>query len=120
MQVNNNRKILLAVGIAILEGYFADGPLNIPQKCNNPGDMELGPPSYESKTMYDNAIDGWNALFHQLELIGLKQSHAYPTSISFYDFGTKYSGGDMNYGIHLATFCNVNSNTDVVAWLLGA
>lgn len=97
----NPKILLLAQGIAIAEGFGGtehDGSPNLPSRCNNPGDLEIGDVGYGTemdKTIFPTEQAGWTALEHECDLVlnGLSRA-GYKTSDTFLQFAQRYTGGD--------------------------
>ena len=83
----------IAQGIATAEGYY-NGPGVIPYDNNNPGDIKVG----GVIATYPTAQDGWNALYHQIELMVSGQSSVYSPSMSISDVAQLWTGGDNPTG----------------------
>lgn len=89
----------LARAIAVAEGYFIAHSL--PERCNNPGDLELGDQGRgvdAGKTIFSTAPDGWAALYHECYLMLTGQSHVYKPSMTFEQVAQLYTGGDNPTG----------------------
>jgi hypothetical protein len=94
----------LAVAIARAEGFFVEGSL--PQRANNPGDMELGSKGWgviNNKTVYGKAdwnadindhTDGCSALRRECEAILTGASSIYSVNDTFIELAQKWTGGD--------------------------
>ena len=94
----------LAVAIARAEGFFVEGSL--PQRANNPGDMELGNRGWgtmSAKTVYAKAdinadindhVDGWSALRRECTAILTGASADYNVNFTFIELAAKWTGGD--------------------------
>lgn len=94
----------LAVAIARAEGFFVDGSL--PQRTNNPGDMELGNRGWgvvNLKTVYgkadwnadiDDRTDGCSALRRECEAILTGASAMYSVNDTFDQLADRWTGGD--------------------------
>jgi hypothetical protein len=94
----------LAVAIARAEGFFVAGSL--PQRSNNPGDMELGNNGWgliDAKTVYgkadwnadlDDKTDGCSALRRECAAILTGASAVYNMNDTFVILADKWTGGD--------------------------
>jgi hypothetical protein len=91
----NPKVISFAQAIAKAEGF---GPAeNLPTRCNNPGDIELGDIGYgidQGKTIFPSEQDGWTALEEQCELMLTGESHVYSTGMNFLQVAQLYTDGD--------------------------
>lgn len=83
----------LAQGIATAEGYY-DGPGVIPYDRNNPGDIKVN----GVIATYPTIQDGWNALYHQVQLMLYGGSSVYNPSMSISDVAQLWTGGDNPTG----------------------
>ena len=98
----------IAVAIAHAEGYYEQG--SIAQRANNPGDLELGDIGYgtlEGKTIFLNAILGWQQLYKQVERMLSGKDDLYPATMTLAEAGLKYSGGDPNWSKNVAAALGV-------------
>lgn len=84
----------LAYAISVAEGYWLLG--SVPNRARNPGDLKV--PGWlgsvtgaENIPIFDNVEDGWNALYHQLQVIIDGTSHAYDLDMSIRDVGLKWT-----------------------------
>lgn len=85
----------LANAIATAEGFFSAGSL--PQRANNPGDLELGDQgqgTIAGKTIFASLQDGWDALYHQVSLMLTGASRIYSPSMTISQIAGFYTGGD--------------------------
>ena len=87
----------LARAIAKAEGFYVVG--SIPNRANNPGDLELGAPyvSLASKvTQFPTSDAGWQALYKELTLIVTGASGVYTSGLgtSITDLASTWTGGD--------------------------
>jgi hypothetical protein len=91
----NPKVVALAQAIAKAEGF---GPAeNLPTRCCNPGDLELGDLGYGTeggKTVFATEQLGWVALEEQCRLMLTGESHVYRTTDTFAEVAEKYTGGD--------------------------
>lgn len=103
------RPRIFAIAAAHEEGYYVNG--SIPQKCNNPCDLELGDIGYgtfEGKTIFATSDDGWAAADRQFGGMLSGMSHIYTQDMTLEEAGLKYSGGDPNWAKNVAAMLNVN------------
>jgi hypothetical protein len=92
----NPKVLLLAQAIAQAEGFNAPGSL--PQRCNNPGDLEMGDVGCgvdQGKTIFPNEQAGWTALENQVDLMLTGKSHVYKPNMTLLTVADLYTGGDM-------------------------
>lgn len=96
----------LANAVSIAEGLPVAG--SVPQRANNPGDLELGDQGQGTiggKTIFASLEDGWAALERELELITSGTSPVYnsyaqslglqdSSQLSISQVAQKYTGGD--------------------------
>lgn len=85
----------LGYAIAVAEGFFVDGSL--PERCHNPGDLELGDKGYGvngGKTIFGSDSDGWAALYRECALMLSGASHVYSPSWTLEQVASHYTGGD--------------------------
>jgi len=85
----------IAKAIATAEGFYASGSL--PQRANNPGDLErgdLGNGTINGKTVYPSASQGWEALYKEVELILDGRSAYYKPTSSISEIAVTYTGSD--------------------------
>lgn len=98
----------IAVAIAHAEGYYVNG--SIPQRANNPLDLELGDIGYgtiEGKTIFLNAILGWQAGYNQVTRMLSGKDDLYPATMTLAEAGLRYSGGDPNWSKNVAAALGV-------------
>jgi hypothetical protein len=91
----NPKVISFAQAISRAEGFGP--PENLPTRCNNPGDLELGDIGYgtdEGKTIFPSEQAGWAELEYQCEKMMTGTSHAYKPSMNFLQVAQLYTGGD--------------------------
>lgn len=91
----NPKVLALANAIAKAEGFYSTG--SIPQRANNPGDLEVGDIGLGmigNKTIFETVEAGWGALQRQCALMLAGQSHVYEPSMTFLTVAHKYTGGD--------------------------
>ena len=94
---------LIAIAFAREEGWFVKG--SIPQLCSNPGDLELGDIGYgviKGKTVFANAILGWQALYEQINRMLSGTDPLWPPTMTLAEAGMRYSGGDPQWAINVA------------------
>jgi hypothetical protein len=106
----------LAQAIATAEGYFQPGSL--PARTNNPGDLKLGDRGYgteQGKTIFPNSQSGWDALYHEINLILNRQSNYYNPSMSILEIAYVWTGNDNPEGwAHIvASYLGVGVNTSL-------
>ena len=85
----------LARAIAHAEGYYVQDSL--PQRANNPGDLELGDRGYgviNKKTVYGSPEEGWAQLEHQCVLIIGGIDRYYKNTWTVLQIAETYTGHD--------------------------
>lgn len=101
----------LAQAIARAEGFYVAG--SIPQRANNPGDLEVGDVGHgklgEGITVFANPQAGWQALYHQVDRMLLGLSKVYLPSMTLAQVGMKYSG-DPNWAKNVAEALGVDES----------
>jgi hypothetical protein len=102
----------LMQAIANAEGFNVAG--SIPQRANNPGDLELGDIGYgtlgEGITIFGSVNDGWSALANQINLIVSGASSHYSPNATLAQVGMTYSGS-ANWANNVAAFLGVSTST---------
>lgn len=100
---------IIAEAWAREEGFYVAG--SIPQRANNPGDLELGDIGFgklgEGVTVFDSAAAGWNALYAQIARMLTGKSHVYALDMTLAQVGLEYSGGDPNWSKNVAALLKV-------------
>jgi hypothetical protein len=98
----------VAAAIAKAEGSNPD--------WNNPGNLTtafgyptLGTVNSDGVLKFQSAVDGWNALYHQLSLI-VSGNSRYSLTDTIATFGQGYSGGDPNWAVNVATELQTTPN----------
>lgn len=86
---------------------------------NNPGSLTIsfgyptsGVGNSAGVLIFNSAVDGWNALYKQLEAIIHGQSR-YTLDTTITSFGLGYSGGDPNWAINVASALGVSPDTQL-------
>lgn len=91
--VPNDKVKAIAQAIAHAEGF---GVLNaIPTRAHNPGDLKMGDignGSINGKTVFASDVDGWNALYKQIDLMVSGNSEYYQPSDSWRRIATVWVG----------------------------
>jgi hypothetical protein len=104
--------IKLAMAIAVAEG---SNPA-----WNNPGDLTgvdsgsfrtNGTANSEGVWLFDNADDGWSALFAIVDRWLRGKSVVYHLTMTLEQVGMKYSGGDPNWAKNVASSLGVPQTT---------
>lgn len=83
----------IAQALAKAEGFYVPG--SIPQRAHNPGDLKLGDVGngdISGKTIFLTDEDGWNALYHQINLMVSGESEFYDPSMSWRDIANTWVG----------------------------
>lgn len=118
-KILRNRVLMLAMAIAEREGYFS--PLtNIPQRANNPGDIEIGDAGQGTlygKTIYKNPVSGWLNLFDQIEKMVNGNSHYYTPETTFEKMCMIYSGGNEKYAKDVCNFLGIETTMTLGEYL---
>jgi hypothetical protein len=87
----------ISQAIATAEGFYTNGSL--PQRANNPGDLERGDIGHgliNSKTVYASASDGWTALYKQVEAMLDNSSAIYGPTWTIQDVANEYVSGQQS------------------------
>ncbi len=118
-----------AEAIARAEGFYSktasDKP-NIPQACNNPGDLKLGDLGHGMKngiTIFPTPEAGWRALYTQCEkILGYKVSHAgYKPTMTVLQVAAKYVGmsdpDSPNWAANVARALGISVNDTLNTYL---
>jgi hypothetical protein len=109
-----NQVQAIAKAIARAEGFYVQG--SIPQRANNPGDLKLGDKGYgliDDKTVFPSPGQGWNALYHEVQLILDNKSKYYNSGMTIAEVGQVYSGGDPNWAQNVADTLGVDTETPI-------
>jgi hypothetical protein len=104
----------IAKAIAKAEGFYVSG--SVPSRAHNPGDLKLGDKGYgtiDGKTIFPSDSQGWQALYHEVQLILDGKSAYYQPSMSIADIGNIYSGGDPNWAQNVADDLGVDVDTQI-------
>jgi hypothetical protein len=92
----NAKVVILAQAIAKAEGFYIAGSL--PQRCHNPGDLEIQSVGYgtdNGKTIFPDDEAGWMALEHECDLILYGLSRAgYKLTDTIMQMAFRYTGND--------------------------
>lgn len=84
----------IAKAVATAEGFYVNGSL--PQRANNPGDLELGDignGTINGKTVYANVSQGWQALYGQVQAMLDNSSKIYGPTWTIQDIANEYVSG---------------------------
>lgn len=103
--VPNSAAQKIAKAIATAEGFYVSGSL--PQRANNPGDLELGDKGWgvlNGKTIFPSASQGWQALYGIVQGWLDGSSKIYSPDWTIQDVANEYVGGQQN------------PTTDSIAW----
>lgn len=79
----------IAQAIARAEGWYVPGSL--PRRLNNPGSLKL---DGDNLTRFGTVQQGWNALYHQVELMVTARSAHYHPGMTWREIARIYTGGD--------------------------
>jgi len=117
--VDPSKVYQFAYAIAVAEGFYASG--SIPQRANNPGDLEEGNIGYgtlgQGITIFPDPSSGWEALYAQAwEMLSGNSSH-YRTSETIAQAGLTYSGGDPNWSGNVAATLGTSPLVTLEGWL---
>jgi len=82
----------IAGAIAKAEGFLVPGSL--PQRANNPGNLKLGGETIGGKTIFSTVQEGWQALYHQIDLMLSGQSRYYSPDMTIRQVAGIYTGHD--------------------------
>ena len=115
----------LASAIAHAEGFGGtepDGSPNLPTRCNNPGDLEIGDKGYgteSGKTIFNSEEDGWNALYFECALMLSGNSHVYSPLDTFEAVAVKYTGNDQaqSWAAEVSSRLNLTPQSRLTDWL---
>jgi hypothetical protein len=102
----------LMQAIAQAEGFNVAG--SIPQRANNPGDVEVGDVGYgtiNGITIFASVDDGWAALANQISSMASGTNSHYPAGATLAQVGIPYSGGDPNWANNVASYLGVSTST---------
>ena len=116
--VNPQKVYDFAYAVSVAEGFWETGSL--PQRINNPGDLELGDRgsgTEANKTIFGSVFSGWEALYNEVWLILSGRSPYYQTSQTLEVIGRTYSGGDDNWSINVSNVLGVPPSTVLADWL---
>ena len=112
----------LACAIAHAEGYYVSGA--IPDRANNPGDLELGDIGNgilgHRITIYATERAGCLALYHELDLIFAGRSHYYTTDMTFAQFAVVWTGSDksVSWATVVTKLLKTTFNTTLLEWMI--
>ena len=105
----------LAYAISKAEGFGTPGA--IPTTANNPGDLTFaggfptqGFANAERVLKFVNLADGWQALYHQCDLMLSGKSHVYQLTDTLAGVAMKYAN-DPNWGVNVAAALGVPVTT---------
>jgi hypothetical protein len=97
---------------------------NSDPKYNNPGDLKLGDKGYgvfgeaPGITIFGTETEGWQALYHELELVQLGIARYLKGTMTWIEFGKEYSG-DNSWGPNVAAKLGVDPNSTVGEYFSG-
>lgn len=108
----------MAQAIARAEGFFIAG--SVPARAHNPGDLVMpnwnGPTLGAGISVFQDDDDGWNALYHQLNLILTGTSNRYNLDMSIADMaGTWTSTQQGPWANNVAGYLGVPTSTPLWA-----
>jgi|SRR5713101_6461386 len=92
--VTSDKVKAFAKAISVAEGFGIAN--DIPTKAHNPGDLVLGDRGNgvlgrEGITIFPDNASGWNALYHELNLIVNSESHVYTLDMTISDMAYKWT-----------------------------
>lgn len=106
----SNAVLRLAKAISCAEG----SNLN----WNNPGDLTYahghptqGVANSEGVLIFVSDADGWEALYHEVDLMLSGRSHIYKLTDTLEQVGAKYSDGDPDWAKNVGEFLGVPTTT---------
>lgn len=101
-----------AQAIAKQEGFYQPG--SIPQRANNPGDLNAGAPTIPGTTItqYASVDAGWNALYRQLFLILVGNSSQYNLDMTIDDMSQVWTATQQGpWAYNVASYLGVPTTT---------
>lgn len=112
----------LAAAIARAEGFGIEGA--IPTLANNPGDLVLGDQGHGTMgmgiTIFGSANDGWNALYHELNLIFSGTSRVYNTAMTFAEIAAHWTQTEVgSWASNVASAVGASVTDSLDAWFKG-
>jgi hypothetical protein len=109
----SNAVLRFAKAVSVAEGSLKNHP-----EWNNPGDMTyahghqtLGTVNSDGVLKFANLADGWDALYHEVDLMFMGRSHIYKPTDTIEAVGLKYSNGNPNWAVDVADFLGVPITT---------
>ena len=102
----------IAQAIARAEGFYTDSVLL--QRLNNPVGLKL---NGTTLTQFPTVQDGWNAAYHQVELMLSNRSNVYNKEMSIAQIAPIWTGGDKPeaWASIVSSELGVNKNTPISA-----
>jgi hypothetical protein len=114
--VPSNTVQKIAQAIARAEGFYVQG--SIPQRANNPGDLELGDlgnGTISGKTVFPSASQGWQRLYVQVQGMLDGSSKIYGPDWTIQDVASTYTGNDnaSSWAQNVADYLGVGTDTQL-------
>ena len=115
---------IFAEGIALAEGFYVEG--SRAQRNNNPGNLTVDTTGTSTGkdgmfVVYATAVDGWNALKRQVELILTDASNIYNSNMTLRQIGEKYTTTDqLAWSTNVASKLGISIDTPVSTLLTSA
>ena len=115
---------IFAEGIALAEGFYVEG--SRAQRNNNPGNLTVDTTGTSTGkdgmfVVYATAVDGWNALKRQVELILTDASNIYNSGMTLRQIGEKYTTTDqLAWSTNVASKLGISIDTPVSTLLTSA
>lgn len=107
-----------ADAIARAEGFGIPGA--IPTRANNPGDLARGGETLgaEKITVYPTLDAGWQALYHQLDLIARGKSAHYTPDFTIADMSAVWTATEQSaWAQNVARALGTTVNTPISTWI---
>lgn len=111
--INRLTTVSIAQAIAAAEGWYVTNSL--PRRLNNPGALKL---DGHALTQFRSEGAGWDALYHQVELMITGQSRYYNPSMTWRQIAVIYTGGDNpeSWARNVAAGLSVSPDTTLGAY----
>lgn len=115
---------IFSEGIALAEGFYVTG--SRAKRNNNPGNLTVDTTGTSTGkdgmfVVYATAIDGWNALYKQVELILTDASNIYNSDMTLREIGQKYTTTDqLAWSTNVASKLGISIDTPVSTLLTTA
>ena len=115
---------IFSEGIALAEGFYVTG--SRAQLNNNPGNLTVDTTGTKTGmdgmfVVYGSAIDGWNALYRQVELILTDASNIYNSDMTLREIGQRYTTTDqLAWSMNVASRLGISIDTPISTLLTTA